>query len=406
MNRRVDVCIIGGGAAGLAAAASIDSGIRTCIVEKNEILGRKILATGGGRCNLTNAGCEGASATLDFFALLGLETFRDEEGRCYPYSGCASDVVKVLTDALGDRDCEVLTGCAAERVERIPKESGSAPAGGRFLVHTGNGLTIEADSVLLTTGGKAAPQFGTVGDGYRIAKMLGHSVTRLYPILTGIECSGVEGLKGIRARGIASLCKDGEKIGEEAGEIQFTADGLSGICVFNLTPLIHAEEGERPADAFRRYELVLDLAPDFTQEQIDARRSTFGILNERLAQRVGKDEIRKWRLPVTGVKGWRSAQCTAGGIPMDEVDPASQESRLVPGLYLAGEILNVQGPCGGYNLQNAWETGRRAAAAINAGAAAGRRTESGRMKKAGAADGRRTESGQMKKAGAGEADRL
>ena len=361
MNQRYDVCIIGGGAAGLTAAASIDRGIRTCILEKNEIPGRKILATGGGRCNLTNAGCEGVRATLDFFAFRGLETICDSEGRYYPYSGCASDVTRILVDAARGQGCRILTQMAACSLTR---------ENGHFVVRAGQrqdvpDRTIEADMVLLASGGKAAPQFGTTGDGYRLAKSLGHHVTRLYPILTGIECGDLSDLKGIRARGRVTLLRDGAPVASETGEIQFTKDGISGICVFNLTPHIHAEEGESPKDSLCRFGLSLDLAPEFSEEQIRQRKGTFGILSERLAGKVGLDEIKDWRLPVVGIKGWKSAQCTAGGILLDEVDPETMESRIAPGLFFAGEILDIQGPCGGYNLQNAWETGMKAAAAIS-----------------------------------------
>ncbi|MBQ9015574.1 MAG: NAD(P)/FAD-dependent oxidoreductase [Firmicutes bacterium] len=355
MNRRYDVCIIGGGAAGLACAASIGHGISTCILEKNEILGRKILATGGGRCNLTNAGCAGVSATLDFFALQGLETCCDSEGRYYPYSECAADVVRVLRDSIDDTYCNIMTSTAVLNVSAREDS---------FRVETDQG-PVTADAVVIASGGKAGPQFGTTGDGYRLAKELGHHNTRLYPILTGIECGAFSDLKGIRARGVVRLYRDGEMLGEEKGQIQFTADGVSGICVFNLTPMIRAEEGEKPRDAMRRYELSLDLAPDFTPDQLQKRNSVFGIVTGPLAERLDAETIKDWRLPVRGIKGWREAQCTAGGIRLDEIDPKTQESLLVPGLYFAGEILDIQGPCGGYNLQNAWETGMRAAAAIN-----------------------------------------
>ena len=360
MNQRYDVCIIGGGAAGLACAASIDRGIRTCILEKNEILGRKILATGGGRCNLTNAGCAGASATLGFFALRGMETFCDSEGRYYPYSECAADVVRILQDSIDETYCDIMTSSA---VSNVSVQNGSFRIG--FDRPGKTSCVITADTLVIAAGGKAGPQFGTTGDGYRLAKSLGHRVSRLYPILTGIECGDFADLKGIRARGTVKLYRDGKKIGEENGQIQFTRDGVSGICVFDLTPLIRAEEGEDPKDAMKRYELSLDLAPDITREQLRQRESVFGIVTGALAERLDTETIKDWRLPVRGIKGWRDAQCTAGGVVLDEIDPATQESRLVPGLYFAGEILDVQGPCGGYNLQNAWETGIRAAAAIN-----------------------------------------
>ena len=366
MNQRFDVCIIGGGAAALAAAASLDRGIFACIIEKNQILGRKILATGGGRCNLTNAGCPGVSATLDFFASYGLETICDSEGRYYPYSGCASDVVAVLRNAVQAQGCTVLTETAADRIQVLPQGgfrifARSCPPRGK---KARDPEPIEADRVLLAAGGKAAPGFGTVGDGYRLAKQLGHHVTRLFPILTGIECGDLRDLKGIRARGRVTLLEDGKPRAAESGEIQFTEDGLSGICVFNLTPEIRAKAGESPAEAMKRFSLSVDLAPDFTPGQIASRESTFGILNERLSARIGKDQIKDWRLPVRGIKGWDHAQCTAGGVSLDEIDLETMESRLVPGLYFAGEILDIQGPCGGYNLQNAWETGIRAAEAI------------------------------------------
>ena len=244
-------------------------------------------------------------------------------------------MVRVLETAVRSGNCTVLTETAAEGVERNASGEG-------FRIRT-SGDTIEADMILLAAGGKAAPKFGTTGDGYRLAKQLGHHVTRLYPILTGIECGDFRDLKGIRARGKVTLLEDGQVRAEETGEIQFTQDGLSGICVFNLTPQIHAREGEPPAEAMKRYRLSVDLAPDFTQEQ-----------------------IKDWKLPVLGIKGWNHAQCTAGGVCIEEVDMDTMESRLVPGLYFAGEIIDAQGPCGGFNLQNAWETWIKAARAIAA----------------------------------------
>ncbi|MBQ9060454.1 MAG: NAD(P)/FAD-dependent oxidoreductase [Firmicutes bacterium] len=115
----------------------------------------------------------------------------------------------------------------------------------------------------------------------------------------------------------------------------------------------------------KRYQLCLDLAPDLTEDQIRPRDSVFGIVTGPLARRLDTETIKSWRLPVLGIKGWKDAQCTGGGVILEEIDPQTQESRLVPGLYFAGEILDIQGPCGGFNLQNAWETGIRAAKAIN-----------------------------------------
>lgn len=359
-----DVCIIGGGAAGLAAAASFDKRIKACILEKNEIPGRKIMATGGGRCNITNAACKNKDLTLDFFESLGMMCFSDDEGRYYPYSNHASDVVKILLDAVVSADTgntEIITSAAAEKIER---------ARGAFSVtfrdtKTGRLCTIKAANVLIASGGKAAPQFGTTGDGYALAKSLGHHISRVFPILTGVECGDMRDVKGVRAKGSAGLYRNGRLLHEESGEIQFTADGLSGICIFNLTPYIKAAAGESFAEALKQFEIRLDLAPDIPADKLRGRKSSFGILTERLAERVGPDVIKDWRLPVIGVKGWKNAQCTAGGVATDEIDMDTMESKLVKGLYFAGEVTDIQGPCGGFNLQNAWETGIKAAKALN-----------------------------------------
>lgn len=387
-----DLAIIGGGAAGLAAAASFiretgKAGVKICILEKNDAPGRKINATGGGRCNLTNEACPGKDMTLAFFKSLGIETWRDSEGRYYPYSNKASDVTKALVDAVtgGSGDCaaDLKCGFTVKVVSRIKPDDGSK---GCFMI-TGMQRTgmemIFADRVLMAMGGKAGPQFGTTGDGYTIARTLGHTVTTVFPILTGIECraGGVDftSLKGVRAKGTVILHKDGAPIVRDTGEIQFTEDGISGICVFNLTPHIKADKYEKFQDALKRFTITVDLAPDFTEEQLTARSSAFGILTEKLAAALadagvwsaetGAAGIKDWQLEITGVKGWRDAQATFGGIALDEIDMNTMESRRVPGLYFAGEIIDAQGPCGGFNLQNAWETGIKAARAIAASCA-------------------------------------
>ena len=351
-----DVCILGGGAAGLAAAASLDGSLKKCIVEKNEIPGRKLMATGGGRCNITNAACGGKAVTLDFFKSIGIETYEDGEGRIFPYSNYAPDVVRALEEAALRKKADIFTGFAVSKAEKS--------LDGAFII-SGDRGSLKSRTVIMAVGGKAAPQMGTTGDGYIMARKFGHSVSRTYPILTALECGEFSDIKGVRARGEASLYRDGERIATERGEIQFTADGISGICVMNLSMYIKADRDEPVKEALKRYRVELDLAPDFSREEAEARESSFGILSQRLAARVPKEIMKAWSLPVKGVKGWRNAQCTAGGVSLDEVDENTMESKLVPGLYFAGEILDIQGPCGGFNLQNAWETAIKAAAHIN-----------------------------------------
>lgn len=376
--RKFDVCIIGGGAAGLAAAASLRNDIEVCIFDKNEIPGRKLMATGGGRCNITNEACAGRGATLDFFASIGIETYRDEEGRYYPYTNRASDVQKALIRAQRAK----VTAFYGAIVDGIKKQDDKQDF--TVTARQGNGkkVSVRATCVLLAAGGKAAPQYGTTGDGYRLAWELGHTVERVYPILAPVECADdmmdFSRLKGIRAKGKVALCKDGqllEHVASETGEIQFTADGLSGICIFNLTPYIQAEPGEKVKQAMERYSIAVDLAPDFSADALKKRTSCFGILTDELAETAdeemkrrgcGPEFIKDWHFAVKNVKGWRYAQCTAGGVCTEEVDLESGQSKRIPGLFFAGEILDIQGPCGGFNLQNAWETGRKAAAAINA----------------------------------------
>ena len=354
--KKYDVCIIGGGAAGLAAAASLNNSISICMLEKNEIPGKKIMATGGGRCNITNAACEGKDLTLDFFKSLGLETYSDNEGRYFPYSNHAPDVVKILLGAIKGKGADLITDICVD---------GISCSKGYFFVSYEKGKCVLADNVIMAMGGKAAPQFGTTGDGYSIAKSLGHSIEKVYPILAPIQCGDFRTIKGVRARGTVSLYKDGDMICRQTGEIQFTEDGISGICVFNITPYIKADEGEQFHTALKRYVLELDLAPDFTQKQLEKRSGSFGILSDKLASCVSLDNIKRWRIPVKGVKGWKNAQCTAGGVCLNEIYMDSMESKIVKGLFFAGEIINVQGPCGGYNLQKAWETAIRAAETLN-----------------------------------------
>lgn len=393
--KMIDICIVGGGASGLAAAVSAareNRGKTICILEKKEKLGKKLAASGNGRCNLTNRACSGVSQTLEFFSSLGVLTRTDREGRVYPYSNQAKDVVYALTRSAELLGVEWKTGCAAEKIRFLPEKKG-------FQISCKDSV-LKAKRVLLACGGKAGPQFGTSGDGYMLAKSLGHRVTRLSPVLTGLEIrEDMEPLKGIRAQARVGLKKDGKLLATEAGEVQFNADGISGICVMNLSRLVRLEPGEAFADGMARYRIGVDFLPDLSREE------TADLLKERgkipgftveemllslvpsglkrlLAQRAGiapdgrareisEEKVRKlaeilksWECTLRGTKGWKYAQCTAGGIALEELDETTMESRLVPGLYIAGELLDYDGPCGGFNLQNAWETGMKAGKAM------------------------------------------
>lgn len=379
-SSKKSITVIGGGPSGMIAAISAaKQGAKTVrIIEKNDILGRKLLATGNGRCNLTNLNCEDAIETICFFADLGLLTRVEDEGRVYPYSEQAASVQGILSDALRHFDAEILCGREVESIER--KDTG-------FKILIKGYDAVKTDSLIIASGGKAGPQYGSTGDGYRWAKALGHTIIRPMPSLVRLvsESSYFHLLKGIRAKGSTELIRMNKVVDRETGEIQFTEDGLSGICIFNLSR--HYEKGDM---------IRIDLFPDYDKEALkellikrmktlgdrNIRELLNGLLNrkmipvildgngldgERRAETLNQEEILKtvnflkeWNISITGTRGWKEAQVTSGGIDLAEIDSVTMESKLVRGLYFAGELIDVDEKCGGYNLQWAWSSGIKA----------------------------------------------
>lgn len=360
-----DVIIIGAGASGIAAALELKSmapDSRVLMLEKNSSIGRKLKATGNGRCNITNTEYEGYAEVKDFLTRNGIAFRVYENGLVYPYSESASDVVLQLYDRLRELGVELRTDYEAGRLETC--EEG-------FVIDG----KLHARRVILATGGKAAPAYGTTGDGYRLARKLGHSITTLVPILTPVECEGdFSELSGIRVKGRVSLLEGEKELFSESGEIQFTRYGLSGICIFNMTRYMSYSRDE----SIRKFRIRLDLDTDGMLESFIRAKAGRGLrtvfrdaLSEEIARQAGSDEpadlyeaARSLEFVPSGIKGWKEAQCTMGGVPMDELDEATAESRLVKGLYITGELADYDGPCGGYNLSNAWITGIRAGRAI------------------------------------------
>ena len=392
MDRKIyDICIIGGGAAGLACAAEAEKlvpGISVFIVEKNDILGRKILSTGNGRCNLSNKACPGHEGVLRFFDSIGVITRTDEAGRIYPYSEDARDVADALTDAVVSGGADVLTGavctaCSFDESEQLYETQITAKQDG-----SEKKISILSKRVLLAAGGKAAPKLGTTGDGYRIARRFYHTVTRLAPALTAVEThEDLSSLSGVRAKVKISLISHGGSLFEENGEIQFTDYGISGICVFNMSRFLDIPEGRTLINGFDDYAVEIDFLPDTRdagmlvrtrikscgkdQVDISVLRS---IIKRPVAEMIlektgGEPEMTAWLLKhfmvhPSGIRGWDHAEITRGGIPLTEIKMDRMESKYYPGLFFAGEIIDFDGPCGGFNLENAWETGLRAAHAI------------------------------------------
>jgi len=395
----MNVCVIGGGAAGMMAAiTAADCGHHVTLLERQGRVGRKLMATGNGRCNLTNrhagpdhyhgedtAFCAYAlsafdvDATLEWFSAHGLVTVTEESGRVYPYSNMAGSVLDVLRYALERDDIDLHAGCTVTRIRR---------RGSGFTVETDQG-SFAADKVILCAGGAAGSKVGGVMDGYQLAKHLGHHRTALYPSLVQLKTDPTypRALKGVKAEARVTIRRGSEVLAENRGEILFTEYGVSGPAIFEIS--------RAAATGGEGLSVTLDFLPDWdkdaTADWLQQRRDgaadreagtlLCGTLHSRLGQMVCKAagftnqsahtltdrdlgkiaaQLRSFTLEVQGVCGFDQAQVTAGGLRTDEFDPQTMESRLVPGFYACGEVLDVDGDCGGYNLQWAWSSGHLA----------------------------------------------
>jgi len=407
----IKIIVIGCGASGMTAAiAAARQGAAVKILEKNDRPGKKLLATGNGRCNFTNinaAGSDypgpgtgfasgvldrfGAAATIEFFEQLGIFPRIESEGRVYPYSEQALSVLESLLTELRRLNVEIVYSCPV---------AGMRQSGGSFAVTAEGGRQFKADRIILATGGKAGSQYGSTGDGYALAASFGHHLTSPRPALVQLVCDAgfFKELKGVRAKGAVSLADAAMPAGVdmpfETGEIQFTDTGLSGICIFNLSRHIgKLADLQGPGEA-SKISVRIDLIPEMSRAQLKDKlmeRRLYsghktledflnGIVNKKLIPVILKESkvwgsfknsaaldetaidrlvhiLKGWDIRVTGTKGWRDAQVTAGGIPTDEIDGKSMESIYAKGLYFAGEIIDIDGRCGGYNLQWAWSSG-------------------------------------------------
>ena len=395
------VAVIGGGASGLAAAVfaarrARESGksCKVTVYEGNPRVGKKILVTGSGRCNFTNEcvaaerfrgdsafaydvySCFDSKNTVEFFRSLGLYSKSDAAGRVYPLSLQATSVLDVLR-AECDRLCvEAVTDFKVSSI----KKSGKG-----FII---NG-TEYADKIILATGGKAAPVQGSDGSGFELIKPFGISVSPLLPALTPMVCADFpRSLKGIRAQGRVSIKCAGKLLAEDTGEIQYTETGLSGIpsmqvsrfaaeallqgrdavtAVVDSAPMFTSDELKRVLTDISRQH------PDFTGEMLlgaimPKKLGAFliseaslnpakpiGRLHEGVIDKIAS-VVKSKKYKISSVKGFSEAQVTAGGIVADEINPRTMELKKVKGLYVCGEIVNVDGECGGYNLQWAWSS--------------------------------------------------
>ena len=397
----MDLAIIGGGAAGMIAALTAAEWIDGSVVllERQPRLGRKLLATGNGRCNLSNLNCApqhyhgqapdfvrpaldsfGVADTLAYFRRLGLLCRAEPSGRIYPLSDQANSVLDTLRLALDAFGVTVQTDCQVTAI---------APQSTGFLLTTSMG-TLFADKVIVTAGGAAASKLGGSRDGYQLLKSLGHRCTKLYPSLVQLrtDTTYTRALKGVRAEATVTLRRGKEALARQHGEVQFTDYGVSGPVMFDLSRAAVMEEGAltlsldlvAPLHQGQLVELLAEkqrLFPGLTLENL-----LTGTLHNRLGRTIIRYGGRKliqsvdrlshrdlvsiardckdFQLALTGNMGLEHAQVTAGGLRTDQFHPSTLESLCCPGLYAAGEVLDVDGDCGGFNLQWAWSSGHLA----------------------------------------------
>ena len=399
------ILILGGGAAGLAAALGAAQtapagSMRVTVLERNPRVGKKLLATGNGRCNLDNQAIAperyftadpaalkkllaavNAADPLGWFGSMGLYPRADETGRVYPYSNHAADVLAVLEHHLEHLGVLVRTGCS---VRTLSQSRGGYTV--QFTNAEEKTETLRADAVICAMGGEAGPQFGTDGFGTRFAAECGGRMEPLYPCLTALQCAKPnKSLAGIRAKADAALLDGNHLLARETGEVQFTDYGLSGICIMQLSGLL------APGRGIRHPAVELDLFPAVEEMELAALfagrvpllagDSTadfwLGLLNAKLGRALWAaaklpdagvhtlsagqwqalaHTAKHWRFEGLTPCGWKQAQTTGGGLALSEVEQSFQ-FKGCPGLYFVGETLDCAGSCGGFNLHWAFGSG-------------------------------------------------
>lgn len=407
-----DLIIVGGGASGLIAAITAkDFGIDVAIVEGNDRIGKKILTTGNGRCNISNNCIKppfinyhssnpdfpftaldkfSLEDTKNFFLSLGLPIVALPTGKLYPQSLQASSVVDILKMAIEDRNIPLYTNCKIKDIH----------SGKKFKLSTTNEeyKLFTANKVVLACGGKTAPKTGSDGSGYNLAKNVGHSITPLVPgiVQLKLDYPYLKALSGVKFDGYATLLVDNEIVKKDFGEILFTDYGISGPPILQISALASQSIFNK-----KKTEVVVDLLPSYSKEDLeDFLECHFALLSHRpiinalvgvihkkiipiLLKECGitnlqmpcyelswKEKmkllstLKSWKFACTGTNDFNQAQVTVGGVNTKDVHYDTLESKLVPNLYFCGEILDVHGDCGGFNLQWAWSSGYTVATSI------------------------------------------
>lgn len=398
MNKKI--IVVGGGAAGmLSAIVARRNGGEVVLLERNDRVGKKLLATGNGRCNYTNLNIDinnyhggdtsfakqalnqfNKDSTIDFFERLGITPASEDNGKVYPLSFQSSSMLDVLRAEMTYLGVELITEAY---VVEIKKKK-------RFTVKLKDGRIIVGDKLILATGGMAMPVSGSDGNGYSLAKSLGHKTTNLHPALVQLKLDGnfFKQINGVKFIGVAGAYHKDELLQEDMGDILFTDYGISGPPILQISrkviqylnkgkevdvrvSIIHTKSfDELYAYLIKRCEMM----PWKTVED-----SLIGLINKRLIIPILKELnidknknisditnkevhaltqiLTSWSFKATGNKSWGNAQVTAGGVSTNEINSNTMESKLVEGLYIVGELLDIDGDCGGYNLQWAWSSG-------------------------------------------------
>ncbi len=402
------IAVIGGGASGLACAIEImrtvknKDDVKVTILERLPRVGKKILVTGNGRCNLTNVNASvknyrgdadfteyalnkySPQSNIEFFNSLGLYTRTEDEGRVYPLSNQASSVLDALRFECARLGIETICDYRAVHLKTV--YTGVTT---KIIVNNRDRF----DYVVVACGGMTCKAHGTDGDAYDLLKMFGHKIISPAPALVSLNCDEfTKALKGVRSICKMNLIIDGEKALENYGEVQFTDYGLSGIPIMQLSRFVSVSTSN---DIY----IELDTTPDFGTEEIRkylySRRSIdkglcenmlSGIMNKQLCIVLMKecdiqvngrineltdneieklaDIIKCWKIKIKNSRSFDYAQVTAGGADCSQFNTETMESTLVPNVFCCGEALNIDGDCGGYNLQWAWSSGRLAGSTI------------------------------------------
>ncbi|GAB6181463.1 NAD(P)/FAD-dependent oxidoreductase [Desulfotomaculum defluvii] len=397
-----EIIVIGGGAAGLfAAIVAGRSGAHVTILERNQRVGKKILATGNGRCNLTNMDMNpqhfhGSSPkfalaalhrfdnyrTIEFFEQLGISHKVEDRGKVFPFSNQASSVLDVLRHELEHLGVEIVVDAEVKEIKKVKNG---------FDITIKNGQRYFAPKIILATGGKAAPNLGSTGSGYQLAEKLGHRFIETYPALVQLKLAEpfLKQIKGIKFDGVAEIIVDKKVQAKAQGEILFTEYGISGPPIFDLSRTA-AQGLHKNKRVLLRISLITHLSREDLAQYIKKRFSDnptknlsfsfVGFINKQLIpvllKQAGIGDINKkvaevtsaerdkiidilldWQFEVIGTNTWTAAQVTAGGVDVRDINPQTMESKIVSGLYFAGEIMDIDGDCGGYNLQWAWSSG-------------------------------------------------